>query len=265
MLVSQSLHQYGPGARDACGVPSRGRRPFREAVARHRGYDEMEGVLRASAVGRGVGERVDHLQEFEDRARPAVGQDHRQSVRVAGADVEEVNVQPVDPGHELRQGIQLRLDRAPVVGRSPVVSQFLHRRQLHTLGPIVDGLAVGPACRGDAPAEFGQLPSSTWIRKGRMRALSRALPLVAAGVAEAGPKAPVVATVIAAAEREMNSRRERRWDVSDMADLLEMFQDLFEKEPSTSSHSSSATAEIRQRNSSGPGGRHPDPSRDRRH
>jgi hypothetical protein len=77
----------------------------------------MEGVGWAGAMCRGVGQRVNDLQLFDDRARPAVVDDQRQGVFMLGADVQEVVVEPVDLGHELRERVQLGLAPAPVVVR----------------------------------------------------------------------------------------------------------------------------------------------------
>ena len=71
--------------------------------------------------------------------------------------VNEMNVQPVDLGDELRQGVQPRLDLAPVVVRPPIARELLHRRELHALRFIVHRLAFGPLCRVDAPAEIDEL------------------------------------------------------------------------------------------------------------
>jgi hypothetical protein len=81
---------------------------------------------------RWVGERVDDLQLFDDRARPAVVDEERQRVVVLRADVNEVDVQPIDLGAELGQGVQFRLADAPGVVRGPVAREFLHRRERHT-------------------------------------------------------------------------------------------------------------------------------------
>jgi len=75
----------------------------------------MERVRRSRAVHGGIGERLDDLQLLDDRAGPPVRDDQRQRVLVVGADMDEVNVEPVDLGQEVRQGIQLRLALAPVV------------------------------------------------------------------------------------------------------------------------------------------------------
>ena len=76
---------------------------------------------------------------------------------MARADVDEVNVEPVDLGHELRQGIELRLGLPPVVVRAPVAHELLKLRELHALRPVIDRLAVGPPRRGDAPAQVDEL------------------------------------------------------------------------------------------------------------
>ena len=72
---------------------------------------------------------------------------------LAGADVDEVNVDPVDRRHELRQGIELRLRLAPVVAAAPVPNQLLQLGQLRALRLIGDGFLVGPSRGSNAPAE----------------------------------------------------------------------------------------------------------------
>src|SRR5215207_1348829 len=73
------------------------------------------------------------------------------------ANVNEVDVEVVDLGDELRQGVQLRLAFAPVVVARPVTCELLHRRQWDALRVIWDRLPVGPLRRHDAPAEVVQL------------------------------------------------------------------------------------------------------------
>jgi hypothetical protein len=71
--------------------------------------------------------------------------------------VDEVDVHPVDLGCELRERVQPRLARAPVVIGSPVANERLDRRQLHALRPIGDDLAGGPARRRKAAAQLNEL------------------------------------------------------------------------------------------------------------
>ena len=83
-------------SRSSVGLPEK---PY-PGMRRH---DEIEGVLRAASVRRGVGERTDDLQQLEDRARPAMRHDQRHRVRMTRANVHELNVEPVDLRHELGQ------------------------------------------------------------------------------------------------------------------------------------------------------------------
>jgi hypothetical protein len=77
--------------------------------------------------------------------------DERQRILVRGADVDEVDVQSVDLGDELREGVQPGLTRAPVVVGHPVAGELLDHGQRHALGLICDGLFLGPVRGRDAP------------------------------------------------------------------------------------------------------------------
>ena len=129
----------------------------REAVARHRRDHDVEGVRGAAAVGRGIGERLDDLQLLDDRAGPAVRHDQRQGVFVLRADVDEVDVQPVDLGDEVRHGVEPRLDLAPVVVGLPVAQDLLDGLERHALRKIGDGLLLGQPGLRQAAAQVGQL------------------------------------------------------------------------------------------------------------
>jgi hypothetical protein len=62
-----------------------------------------------------------------------VRNDERQRVFVFRADTNEVNVQPINLGDELRQGVHFCFDLAPVVICGPITRESLHRRELHAL------------------------------------------------------------------------------------------------------------------------------------
>src|SRR5580693_2348193 len=68
-----------------------------------------------------------------------------------------MNVQSIDLSDELRQGVELCLDFAPVVLSRPIASQSLSRRELHALGSIRDRFPFRPLGCIDAPAQFGEL------------------------------------------------------------------------------------------------------------
>ena len=82
--------------------------------------------------------------------------DERQRIFMFRTNVNEMNVEPIDLGDELRQGVQLRLHFAPVVVCRPIAREFPHRRELHALRLIRDRLPFGPSRGGDAPAEFDE-------------------------------------------------------------------------------------------------------------
>ena len=123
------------------------RRLLRKRVSGHRRDHDIERIRCVAAVRGRVGERADDVQHLDDRTRPAVGDDHRQGVLVTRPDVDEMDVEAVDPGQELRDGVQPGLEPPEVVVAAPVPDELLHRRQLHALRRVVDGLLLGPARR----------------------------------------------------------------------------------------------------------------------
>ena len=105
----------------------------------------------------GIGQWIDDLQLLDDRAGPPVRDDERQRIVMFRADVNEVNAQPIDLGHVLRQRVQPRLALAPIVIFGPIARELLHRRELHTLRIILDRFPLRPLRRVDAPAEVDEL------------------------------------------------------------------------------------------------------------
>src|SRR5881396_2455281 len=98
----------------------------------------MESVRCLAAMRCGIDERVDNLQLLDDRAGPSMRNDDRQGIFMFRTNVNEMYVQPVDLGDEIRQGVQSRLDLAPIVLRRPIVGELLHRRELWALRLICD-------------------------------------------------------------------------------------------------------------------------------
>ncbi len=131
LRVAKPLHQHDPGTCDTDRIPAGGGRLARKSVAGHRRDHQMESVRRAAAMRRGIGQGIDDLQLLDDRARPAVGDDEGQRIVMLRANVNEVNIQTVDLGDELRQGVQPRLDLPPVVIGLPIAHELLQGRQRH--------------------------------------------------------------------------------------------------------------------------------------
>jgi hypothetical protein len=70
--------------------------------------------------------------------------------------VDEMNVQSIDLGNEIRYGVQSRFNFTPVIFCRPVAGEFLDRRELHALRCIRDSLSVRPLGCVDAPAQFSE-------------------------------------------------------------------------------------------------------------
>ena len=155
--VSEALHQLDPGTCHVVGVPAGVGRLAGEPVARHRRNHQMERVRCAAAVRRGSvsGPMIFSCSMIEP-GQPCVTMSGRR-VLMLRADVNEVDVEPVDLGDELRQGVQFRLALAPVVVRRPNTRECLNRRELHALRLISDGLPLGPARGLDARAQLLEL------------------------------------------------------------------------------------------------------------
>src|ERR671913_1388070 len=111
----------------------------------------MESVRCARAMCRRIRQGIDDLQLLDDRARPSVRDDERQRIFMFRANVNEMNVEAIDLGDEVREGLQFLLALAPVVLLRPVARERLHRREPRALRLIFDGLLFGPARRRDAP------------------------------------------------------------------------------------------------------------------
>jgi hypothetical protein len=114
----------------------------------------VESIRRGRTLRRGIGKRLNDLDLLDDRAGPAVRDDHRQRVFMLRAHVDEVNVEPVDLGNEIRQGIEPGLNLAPVVVLRPIAGEFLHRCKLHALRCVLDRFLLGPVRRLDATPEI---------------------------------------------------------------------------------------------------------------
>src|ERR1044072_9269677 len=108
-------------------------------------------------MGRGIGQRTDELHLLDDRSGPSVRDDNRQRIFMFRTNVDEVNIQPVDLGDEIRQGVQSLLARAPVIFRSPIARELLNRRELHALRRIGNRFLLRPPCSVDASAQFAEL------------------------------------------------------------------------------------------------------------
>src|SRR5262245_3065479 len=114
----------------------------------------MEGVLFGSAKSGRVSKWFYDLQLLDHRSRPPVRDDDRQCVFVLGAGVDKMNIEPIDIGYEIRERLDARLARAPVVLFSPVFRQRLGGRELNALRLVVDRFLLRPAGSRNPAAKF---------------------------------------------------------------------------------------------------------------
>ena len=164
--IAEPAHQLRPGPGGAADVPADLRRLGGEAVSGQGRQHQVERILGRSAGYDRVGQWPDRPEHLHHRTRPAVRHDQWERAGVRRPNVDEVDVQAVHPGRELRQRVQPGLAPAPVVVRLPVAGELPDRGQLDALGPVVDQLPAGQACRCDAPAQLGQLLGPDLVPEG---------------------------------------------------------------------------------------------------
>ena len=71
--------------------------------------------------------------------------DQRHRFRMQRTDVQEMNVEPVDFGGELRKAIEPRLARTPIVLFRPIAADVLDPFQRRALAPVLDQFGFRPA------------------------------------------------------------------------------------------------------------------------
>ena len=154
-VVAEGDHQLDPCRGDPLDAPAGPRRLVAEPVAGHRRADDVERVGRVAAVAGGVAQRLDDVEELDDRSGPAVREHEREGAGVRRRRVQDLDAQAVggaDVGREpeLLEAVQLGLDAAPVVAAGPVRAQLLDVGERDALRPVVDGLPFRPARAGEA-------------------------------------------------------------------------------------------------------------------
>src|SRR6202008_1671374 len=115
-----------------------------EGKAWERRDDDMECILRVSPVAGGIAERTNDLYELHARSRPSVRENDRQRVRLRGANVDEMNANPVDLGPVLREGVDASLKAAPVILVAPVSNERLSLLEGDALRPVANSFPLRP-------------------------------------------------------------------------------------------------------------------------
>jgi hypothetical protein len=110
-----------------------------------------------------------------------VGEDEREGVRLRRADVQEMDVLPIDRRRELLMPVELRLPLAPVVLRAPTFGERLHTVERHAVAVSDAGKLIGPA---------GPREPVTQVIEVRLRNLDPERPDLVAPVAHRVPPSP---------------------------------------------------------------------------
>ena len=148
-------HEARPEIRDLLRVHRLGRRA-RPGVARQRRADHRETVLGIAAEALGMGQRLDDAVEFEDGARPAMGDEQRFRIGAGAGFADEVNVEPVDAGDVVRPAVELGFPFPPVIAVAPVVHQPAHVGQVCAVEPAAPFRLVRKARPRQAQAQVLQ-------------------------------------------------------------------------------------------------------------
>src|SRR6185436_12191238 len=116
----------------------------------------MKSIRRGPAMGGWISQWLDDLHLLDDRAGPAMRDDHRQRIFMLRTNVNEMDVEAIDLCDEVRHGFQFCLALSPVVVRSPIARELLHRRELHALRCVRDLFWIWPPGPVDALSEIGK-------------------------------------------------------------------------------------------------------------
>ena len=79
----------------------------------------MERIRGTAAMRRWIGQRFDHLVKFDHRSRPTMRDDQGPRLRMLRANMDEMDVEPVDLGGELAEPIEPRLALPRLVALAP--------------------------------------------------------------------------------------------------------------------------------------------------
>ena len=146
-VVAETAHQFRPRVGDARNAPSGLDRFPAPPVTGQRRHDDVIGLAEAA----------DHLHELDERARPAVGEDERQRSWGARGQVQEVDGDAVDVGHELVDAVEPLLPCGPVILIGPVATQVLDVSERDALRPVRRCGRLRPPGGPQASLEFANL------------------------------------------------------------------------------------------------------------
>ena len=120
---------------------------------------------------RRIGQRLDELELLDDGARPAVRDDDGQRVLVLRTHVNEVDVEAVDLGDEVRQALSAPRPCASRIP-SPSSARASARSRAHALRKVADRFLLGQPARAMRRRRSMRSASGASKRKGRIAVVS---------------------------------------------------------------------------------------------
>src|SRR5258708_40371876 len=97
-------------------------------------------------MGQGVRQGLNHFDEFDHRARPAVEEEERFTVSTGRTCVDEMNLLVVDFSEKLGIAVQSLLLRPPVKGCLPAIDQARNIARRRSIAPIARLNFTRPGC-----------------------------------------------------------------------------------------------------------------------
>jgi len=108
----------------------------RETIAGHGRGDHGECIAGIAAGRGGMRQERNELVKFNDRTRPAVGQQQRQWRVALTLLVNEVQLDAIDRHGEVAELVERCLLAAPVVSGAPIVDEALQMLKVRSEGPV---------------------------------------------------------------------------------------------------------------------------------
>ena len=170
--VAEVLHQIGDRRRRPIDVESRLPRRARESVSGNVGADDVIGVRGIRPEGDRIAQRLDHLEELDHAARPAVRDQEWRRAGLRRTRVEEMDLLTLRLEEPLFVRVESRLDGPPVESVAPVVRVLAHGHEIRPVAPTRVRDLVGPPDAGQSGPEIldlgigGRKPGrAEWTRK----------------------------------------------------------------------------------------------------
>src|SRR5207244_13169258 len=128
---------------------------FGEPVTRKRRDDDVKGGT-IDAVDMWIGQEWHERKQLDERARPTVGQNQRNTVPISGPLVDEVDVHAVELGAKLSGRVQLALLSLPIEFVGPILKQLSKVLTVSSLLPSSAWCLIRPAGLTNALSEVRQ-------------------------------------------------------------------------------------------------------------